>query len=52
RNARLTVHGRRLLVERVSGGRPVAHVARVRGGSSYTATTGLTTARSSPRPRG
>ncbi|MDX6352747.1 MAG: hypothetical protein QOF84_7537 [Streptomyces sp.] len=27
RNARLTVHGRRLLVERVSSGRPVAHVA-------------------------
>ena len=27
RNARLTVHGRRLLVERVRVGRPVAHVA-------------------------
>jgi transposase InsO family protein len=27
RNARLTVHGRRLLVERVCVGRPVAHVA-------------------------
>ncbi|MEU4034349.1 leucine zipper domain-containing protein, partial [Streptomyces collinus] len=25
RNARLTVHGRRLLVERVRSGRPVAH---------------------------
>ena len=28
RNARLTVHGRRLLVDRVSSGRPVAHVAK------------------------
>ncbi|MEU6747761.1 hypothetical protein ABZ914_16235 [Spirillospora sp. NPDC046719] len=27
RNARLTAHGRRLLVERVGSGRPVAHVA-------------------------
>lgn len=27
RNARLTVHGRRLLVERVHAGRPIAHVA-------------------------
>ncbi|WP_255312006.1 leucine zipper domain-containing protein [Streptomyces sp. PTY087I2] len=27
RNARLTVHGRRILVERVQSGRPVAHVA-------------------------
>ncbi|MDC2961476.1 leucine zipper domain-containing protein [Streptomyces gilvifuscus] len=27
RNARLTVHGGRLLVERVRSGRPVAHVA-------------------------
>jgi len=27
RNARLTVHGRQLLVDRVSSGRPVAHVA-------------------------
>ncbi|MFF4963360.1 tyrosine-type recombinase/integrase [Streptomyces sp. NPDC001222] len=27
RNARLTVHGRRLPVERVCSGRPVAHVA-------------------------
>jgi len=32
RNARLTVHGRRLLVERVRGqGRPVAHVAKELG---------------------
>jgi hypothetical protein len=28
RNARLTVHGRQLLVDRVSPGRPVAHVAK------------------------
>jgi transposase InsO family protein len=28
RNARLTVHGRKLLVDRVSSGRPVAHVAK------------------------
>jgi hypothetical protein len=27
RNARLAVHGRRLLVKRVVAGRPVAHVA-------------------------
>jgi transposase len=27
-NARLTVHGRQLLVDRVSSGRPVAHVAK------------------------
>ncbi|MEU2460714.1 leucine zipper domain-containing protein, partial [[Kitasatospora] papulosa] len=25
RNARLTVHGRRLLIQRVRSGRPVAH---------------------------
>lgn len=31
RNARLTVFGRRLLVERVSSGRPVAHVAAEMG---------------------
>jgi transposase InsO family protein len=31
RNARLTVHGRRLLVERVRSGRPVAHVAAEMG---------------------
>ncbi|MEU1184413.1 IS481 family transposase [Streptomyces sp. NPDC005820] len=37
RNARLTVHGRRLLVERVSGGRPVAHVAAEMGISRATA---------------
>ncbi len=37
RNARLTVHGRRLLVERVSAGRPVAHVAAEMGISRATA---------------
>ncbi|MFF0290047.1 IS481 family transposase [Streptomyces sp. NPDC005262] len=37
RNARLTVHGRRLLVERVSSGRPVAHVAAEMGISRTTA---------------
>jgi transposase InsO family protein len=37
RNARLTVHGRRLLVERVSSGRPVAHVAAEMGVSRATA---------------
>ncbi|MFE9628332.1 IS481 family transposase [Streptomyces sp. NPDC006527] len=31
RNVRLTVHGRRLLVERVRAGRPVAHVAAEMG---------------------
>jgi transposase InsO family protein len=31
RNARLTVHGRRLLVDRVHQGMPVAHVARAMG---------------------
>ena len=31
RNARLTVHGRRLLVERVQQGQPVAHVAKAMG---------------------
>ncbi|GAA3503262.1 IS481 family transposase [Streptomyces prasinosporus] len=36
-NARLTVHGRRLLVERVRGGRPVAHVSDERGISRATA---------------
>src|SRR5436309_16055857 len=30
-NARLTVHGRLLLVQRVASGRPVAHVARELG---------------------
>ncbi|MEU5160189.1 leucine zipper domain-containing protein, partial [Streptomyces sp. NPDC020875] len=30
-NARLTVHGRRILVERVLAGRPVAHVAAEMG---------------------
>jgi transposase InsO family protein len=37
RNARLTVHGRRLLVERVCAGRPVAHVAAEMGISRPTA---------------
>jgi transposase-like protein len=37
RNARLTVHGRRLLVERVQAGRPVAHVAAEMGISRPTA---------------
>ncbi|MGW7249606.1 IS481 family transposase [Streptomyces decoyicus] len=37
RNARLTVHGRRLLVERVRCGRPVAHVAAEMGISRTTA---------------
>ncbi|MFH8388079.1 leucine zipper domain-containing protein, partial [Kitasatospora sp. NPDC018058] len=37
RNARLTVHGRRLLVERIRSGRPVAHVAAEMGVSRPTA---------------
>nr|WP_246113731.1 leucine zipper domain-containing protein [Streptomyces montanus] len=37
RDARLTVHGRRLLIERISGGRPVAHVAAEMGISRVTA---------------
>ncbi|MGA5422387.1 helix-turn-helix domain-containing protein, partial [Streptomyces lavendulocolor] len=37
RNARLTVFGRRLLVERVRSGRPVAHVAAGMGISRATA---------------
>src|ERR1051325_2956512 len=37
RNARLTVFGRRLLVERVAAGRPVAHVAAEMGISRATA---------------
>ncbi|MGW4979707.1 IS481 family transposase [Streptomyces mirabilis] len=37
RNARLTVRGRRLLVERVCSGRPVAHVAAEMGISRATA---------------
>ncbi|MFJ5868407.1 IS481 family transposase [Streptomyces parvus] len=37
RNARLTVHGRRLLVNRVRSGRPVAHVAAEMGISRPTA---------------
>ncbi|MYW09271.1 IS481 family transposase [Streptomyces sp. SID2563] len=36
-NARLTVHGRRLLIERVRAGRPVAHVAEEMGISRTTA---------------
>ncbi|MDC2949297.1 helix-turn-helix domain-containing protein [Streptomyces heilongjiangensis] len=37
RNARLTVHGRRLLIERVRRGRPVARVAAEMGISRATA---------------
>ncbi|WP_326772902.1 helix-turn-helix domain-containing protein [Streptomyces sp. NBC_01445] len=37
RNARLTLHGRRILVERVCSGRPVAHVAAEMGISRPTA---------------
>ncbi|MCM2416429.1 IS481 family transposase [Streptomyces sp. RKAG290] len=37
RNARLTVHGRRILVERVLAGRPVAHIAAEVGISRPTA---------------
>ena len=37
RNARLTVHGRRILVQRVDAGRPVAHVAAEMGISRATA---------------
>ncbi|MFF4283255.1 leucine zipper domain-containing protein, partial [Streptomyces kronopolitis] len=37
RSARLTVHGRRLLVERVGAGRPIAHVAAELGISRPTA---------------
>jgi transposase InsO family protein len=36
-NARLTVHGRRLIVDRVAAGRPVAHIAAERGVSRQTA---------------
>lgn len=36
RNARLTLHGRRLLIERVTAGRPVAHVAAELGISRAT----------------
>ncbi|UWE08758.1 IS481 family transposase [Actinacidiphila bryophytorum] len=36
RNARLTVHGRRILIERVLSGRPVAHVAAEMGISRAT----------------
>ncbi|WP_406388275.1 IS481 family transposase [Streptomyces sp. NBC_00887] len=41
RNARLTVFGRRLLVERVCSGRPVAHVAAEMGVSRATAHKGM-----------
>ncbi|MBT2384661.1 IS481 family transposase [Streptomyces sp. ISL-11] len=37
RNARLTLHGRRILVDRVRSGRPVAHVAAEMGISRTTA---------------
>ncbi|MFE4255724.1 IS481 family transposase [Streptomyces sp. NPDC056910] len=37
RNARLTLHGRRILVERVQTGRPIAHVAKEMGISRPTA---------------
>lgn len=36
-NARLTVHGRRLIVDRVAAGRPVSHVAAELGVSRQTA---------------
>lgn len=36
-NARLTIHGRRLLIERIQSGRPVAHVAAEMGVSAATA---------------
>jgi len=36
-NAKLTIHGRRLLIERVQTGRPVAHVAAEMGVSAATA---------------
>jgi transposase InsO family protein len=36
-NARLTIHGRRLLIDRILTGRPVAHVAAEMGISSATA---------------
>ncbi|PKV82762.1 transposase IS481 family protein [Streptomyces sp. TLI_146] len=36
RNARLTLHGRRLLVQRVDSGRPVAHLAAEMGISRAT----------------
>jgi transposase InsO family protein len=36
-NARLTIHGRRLLIERIQSGRPVAHVAAEMGISAATA---------------
>jgi transposase InsO family protein len=36
-NARLTVHGRRLIVDRVAAGRPIAHIAAELGVSRQTA---------------
>jgi hypothetical protein len=36
RNARLTVHGRRLLIERIRAGRPIVHVAAEMGISRTT----------------
>ncbi|WP_156945111.1 leucine zipper domain-containing protein, partial [Arthrobacter sp. I3] len=36
-NARLTVHGRLLIVDRVAAGRPVAHIAAELGVSRQTA---------------
>jgi transposase InsO family protein len=59
-NARLTVHGRRLIVDRVAAGRPVAHIAAELGVSRQTAyrwvrrfraegTAGLTDRSSRPR---
>lgn len=35
-NARLTVHGRRLIADRVAAGRPVAHIAAELGVSRQT----------------
>lgn len=36
-NARLTVHGRQLIIDRVAAGRPVAHIAAELGVSRQTA---------------
>ena len=51
RNARLTVHGRRLLVERVCAGRPVAHVAAEMGISRATLIKKIKEYRLNPRAR-
>ncbi len=48
RNARLTVFGRRLLVQRVCSGRPVAHVAAEMGISRATASRPHTTPHRTP----